>query len=137
MIATSPLFGTGLGSFKWTYPAYESLNPDIPAVYAHNDYLQLIIEIGFIGFGLVLWAFVICLKTALKNLKSGDPLTRSIGLAAIGALVAVAIQEFVDYSLFIPGVAAMLVLLISLNEKVASLEKRGDLQAGDVKSISC
>jgi putative inorganic carbon (hco3(-)) transporter len=123
MIAEAPLWGTGLGSFQWIYPAHESLDPDIPAMYAHNDYLQLVIEVGIVGLGLAIWAMIICCKSAIRNLMAENTLRRSIGLATLGSLVAVAIQEIVDYSLYMPGIAAVLLLLVSLNELAGWLEK--------------
>ncbi len=122
LIGKAPLFGMGLGTFQWTYPAYESLNPDVPAVYAHNDYLQLLIETGIAGIALMLWAYVICWKSAMRNLVAGDILARSSGLASAGALIVAAIQEITDYSLYIPGVAATLILLLCLNERIGRLQ---------------
>jgi O-antigen ligase len=122
MASTTLWFGKGLGSFMWTFPAYETMEPDIPAMYAHNDYLEVVAEIGIVGFALMIWAFVLCWRSAIRNLLSGDPLVRGIGVATIGALAATAIQEITDYSLYIPGAAAMFILLIALNERAAHLE---------------
>jgi O-antigen ligase len=125
MVWNTPWFGKGLGSFQWTFRAYETANPDIPAIYAHNDYLQVVAETGLVGLGLALWAFAACWRTARKNLHAGDPLVRGIGLAAIGALCAAAIQEFTDYALYIPGTAAWFSLLIGLNERARWLRRDG------------
>jgi O-antigen ligase len=119
MIKTHPWLGQGLGSFKWTFPAYETLAPDTPAVYAHNDYLQVLAELGLLGLILVIWMGVSCWRSAVRNLVAGDPLVRGIGLATLGALGATAVQEVTDYSLYTPGVAAMLVALVALNERAS------------------
>lgn len=125
MIKKAPIFGSGLGSFQWTYPAYESLDPDLPAIYAHNDYLQVVAETGIVGLALLLWAFAACFKSAVRNFLSNDLLVRGVGLATIGVLVAAAIQEITDYSLYIPGVAAVFILFLGLNERARWLEKQG------------
>jgi O-antigen ligase len=130
MIVGAPLWGTGFGSFQWTYPAHESLDPDIPAMYAHNDYLQLMVETGIIGLALAVLALIICWRSAIRNFMAEDPLKRSIGLATLGALVAVAIQEIVDYSLYIPGITAVLLLLVSLNELVCQPGKEIGIETG-------
>lgn len=119
MIWTTPWFGKGLGSFMWTFTAYESLDPDTPAMYAHNDYLQALAEVGIVGLLLMIWILVACWRSALRNLRAGDPAVRGIGLATLGALAATAVQEITDYSLYIPGVAALFVLLIGLNERAS------------------
>jgi O-antigen ligase len=123
MASTTLWFGKGLGSFMWTFPAYETMEPDIPAMYAHNDYLQIVAEIGIVGFALLIWAGMVCLRTARRNLLAKDHLVKGIGLATLGVLAAAAIQEITDYSLYIPGVAAMFILLIALNERATHLEQ--------------
>jgi O-antigen ligase len=119
MVQKASLFGLGLGSFQWVFPAYESMDPDIPAMYAHNDYIQLVIEMGIFGLALVIWAFALCWKSAMRNLRSDDSLVRGIGLTTVGMLVATALQEITDFSLYIPGVAAVFVLLMGLNERAS------------------
>jgi O-antigen ligase len=119
MIRTDPWFGRGVGTFQWTFPAWETWEPDRPAVYAHNDYLQIMAECGVVGLGLVIWLLVACWRSAFRNLKSGDPLVRSIGLATLGALSATAIQEITDYALYTPAVAAVLICIVALNERAA------------------
>jgi O-antigen ligase len=119
MIRTNSWFGQGVGSFQWTFPAWETWEPDKPAVYAHNDYLQIMAECGVVGLGLVIWLLIACWRSALRNMKSGDSLVRSIGLATLGALAATAIQEITDYALYTPAVAAMLICIVALNERAA------------------
>jgi O-antigen ligase len=122
MIEKHPIFGQGLGTFQWTFPAYESVNPDVPARYAHNDYLQALAEVGVVGLALLLWAFGIAWRVALKNLRHPrDPLIRGIGLGTIGALTVIALQEFTDFGLYIPGVAMLAAVLVGLNLRAQSL----------------
>jgi O-antigen ligase len=123
MIWETPWFGKGLGSFQWTFRAYETEMPDIPAIYAHNDYLQILAETGIVGLCLVILAFAACWQTARRNLLDADPMIRGIGLAAIGALAATAVQEITDFSLYIPGTAALFFLLIGLNERARWLKQ--------------
>lgn len=116
-------FGQGLGTFRWAFPAYEMFEPDIPARYAHNDYLQLLAETGWIGLLLIAAAFAASWRSALRNLvRSSDPLVRGIGLATLGALSATALQEITDFSLYIPGVAVFLAVMIGLNYRAAGLD---------------
>jgi O-antigen ligase len=123
MITQTPWFGKGLGSFQWTFRAYETEIPDIPAAYAHNDYLQILAETGIVGLCLVIWVFAACWQTARRNLADPDPMVRGIGLALIGALAAAAVQEITDYSLYIPGIVAPFFLLIGLNERARRLKQ--------------
>jgi len=116
LIRQRPLLGSGLGTFQWTYPEYESVQPDIPAKYAHNDYLQALSEVGAVGLCLLLWTFGALWRIAYRNFRySEDSLVRGIGLGTIGLLTAVALQEITDFGLYIPGVSIMAALLAGLN----------------------
>ena len=127
MIEGAPLFGRGLGTFRWTFPTFETFEPDIPARYAHNDYLQALAEVGVVGVALLLWAFVHCWRAAARNLSQPrDPLVVGIGLGTLGALTACALQEAMDFSLYIPGVATLFAALIGLNLR-ASIEDRNKI----------
>jgi O-antigen ligase len=116
------LFGQGLATFQWTFPAYESVNSDTPARYAHNDYLQILAETGYVGLALMLMLFGVALRIAMKNLYDArDPLVNGIGLGTIGALAAIGLQETTDFGLYIPGVAVVAVLIVGLNLRAQSM----------------
>jgi len=123
LIEEWPITGSGLGTFQWTYPAYESVKPDVPARYAHNDYLQALSEVGVIGLGLLLWVFGAIWRIAYRNLKNPhDPLIRGIGLGTIGVLGAIALQEITDFGMYIPGVSLTVALLVGLNLRAQNIE---------------
>jgi O-antigen ligase len=136
MIKEHLISGQGLGTFQWAFPAYETLEPDIPAKYAHNDYLQALAEVGIIGLLLLIWTFVIFWRTAVRNLKkSRDPLARAIGLTLIGALTATALQEITDFSLYIPATATLFSVLAGLNFRAEILGKVEEDASDDSQSI--
>lgn len=120
MIQGQWILGKGLGIFRWVFPAYERLQPDTPAPYAHNHYLQALSEVGAIGLALLIWAFAASRRLAVQNLRqSRDAPGCGIGLAPLGALTAVALQEITDFSPYIPGVAILLAVLIGLNVRTS------------------
>jgi len=51
MIKNKPIWGSGPGTFKILEKKYH-LNPFTGSSYAHNDYLQLLAELGLVGGGL-------------------------------------------------------------------------------------
>jgi O-antigen ligase len=125
MIQENPIVGSGLGTFQWTFGAFERHQPDVPARYAHNDYLQALAEVGIVGLFLLLVALALWWKTAAGNLRCSDPLVRGIGLATMGVLTAVVLQEITDFSLYIPGVASSLALLLGLNLRASIMAVEG------------
>ena len=60
MFSHRPVLGWGLGTFPTVYPSYRSFYTNLFVNEAHNDYAQLLVETGLLGFGLMLW-FLICL----------------------------------------------------------------------------
>ena len=127
MIQGHSTFGQGLGTFQWSFPAYEDFEPDVPAQYAHNDYLQALAEVGWVGLLLIAAGLALSLRSALRNLVRGlDPLVRGIGLATLGALTVAALQEITDFSLFIPGVAALFAVTLGLNFRAEVLRREGE-----------
>jgi putative inorganic carbon (hco3(-)) transporter len=136
MVPERLIFGDGLGTFQWLFPAYERMEPDTPAKYAHNDYLQALLEIGIVGLILVVWAFAASWRAAVRNLRrSKDSLVRGIGLASLGALTAIALQEITDFSLYIPGVAVLTAILLGLNFRAETLGIAGEEHSSDRQQL--
>tara|TARA_B100000780_G_scaffold114490_1_gene80225 strand:+ start:377 stop:2701 length:2325 start_codon:yes stop_codon:yes gene_type:complete len=56
----NPIFGTGIGNWKFESINYDRLNIDgyIVPYHAHSDFIQLGAELGFIGFFLYLFIFL-------------------------------------------------------------------------------
>ena len=60
MFSDSWLYGTGAGSFRWLFPAYQDWDNESAAFgadrlwqYAHNDLLQFPAELGVVGMGII------------------------------------------------------------------------------------
>ncbi|MBL0349664.1 MAG: O-antigen ligase family protein [Elusimicrobia bacterium] len=76
MIRRQPWLGTGIGSFKWSYPAYR--RPEIILLegrsntetdHAEDEYLEIWYDEGLIGFGAFLWLIFAVSVLGLKNLR--------------------------------------------------------------------
>ena len=102
IIAEHPVFGTGAGTFSLIWGGYRP--PAIQGAYnyAHNDYLQVLIETGIPGLALALLPLLLFAAGTWKRGRwtvFEDPL----GLPLLGALAAVALHEIVDFGLQIPS----------------------------------
>ncbi len=51
-----PFFGAGLGTFPFVYPQYSAITFNTFVNHAHNEYLELLLETGFIGLFFIVWA---------------------------------------------------------------------------------
>lgn len=94
--------GTGLGTFDPIYRSVESLELVSPAFFnhAHDDYLELVIEMGLIGI-LLPAAFLIALAFAglrAWGIARRDP-RRVLALGAVSGLALMMAHSIVDYPL--------------------------------------
>lgn len=58
MAADHPVFGTGAGTFTWLYYFYRGSAAEIWQGYVHDDWLELRITFGWVGFGMILLCLV-------------------------------------------------------------------------------
>jgi O-antigen ligase len=110
-----PVFGWGLGTFPTVYPSNRSFYTNLFVNEAHNDYAQLLVETGLLGFALMLW-FLISLY------RHGWPTSRrwefkwdgALSLAALLGCTGILFHSFVDFNLQIPANAALFYVLCAL-----------------------
>ena len=119
-----PLFGAGLGTYRDVLPNYRPQKdfffvagiPQPAAVnYAHNDYLQLLAECGFVGLGLMAWALVATLRHLFSRFAShADWEVAAMGSSLAAGIVAFLLHSLVDFNMHIPANALMFCLLVSV-----------------------
>lgn len=96
------LTGTGLGTFGEVFPRVQSFDSDSRWGYAHNEYLQLVVETGLIGLvlmGITVFGFIRYIHRHPRN----DP---EMGLYRYGCgmgLIYLGIHAFTDFNLHIPA----------------------------------
>jgi putative inorganic carbon (hco3(-)) transporter len=128
MFSHRPVLGWGLGTFPTIYPRYRSFYTNLFINEAHNDYAQLLVETGLLGFVLMLW-FLVCLY------QYGLPTSRrwqfkwdgAASLAALLGCTGILLHSFVDFNLQIPANAALFYVLCGLaaSRPWAELSKPG------------
>jgi O-antigen ligase len=121
MFAQKPALGWGLGTFPEIYPQFSTLSTNLQVGMAHNDYLQLLVEMGGLGLATVLWFLLTLFRCALKKLKDWPPGTNTaVTLAALLGVIGILVHSLVDFNLHIPGNAALFYVLCV----VAATERR-------------
>jgi tetratricopeptide (TPR) repeat protein/O-antigen ligase len=145
MFADNPVSGTGLGTFDHIYPKYRLPDMYGKAVYAHNDWLQLLTELGIIGFlmaivSLVVLAFSIRNRYPFPELKTNW--IKGLIVGGVGSIAAGSIHALVDFNFHIPAIAILFVSIIALTiSGILPLRKNGMVFAitstkGQLKSIA-
>jgi O-antigen ligase len=104
LVEAYPFLGVGLGGYESGFIEYKRVAPLYLVDYAHNDYLQLLAELGVVGFTLLLLLAGRTLAQAFRiGSLSRDIDGRCFGIAAAGSLGAIALHSFVDFNLYIPA----------------------------------
>lgn len=115
MIRARPILGIGPGNdaFNQIYPLYQL--PGYSALSAYSIYLELLVEVGIVGFTSFLWFLLVLLNrgwTALQQLR-----TRSDALwliAAIATVTGMLAHGAVDTVWYRPEIATLWWLMVAL-----------------------
>src|SRR5262249_38740080 len=67
MFLHKPVLGWGLGTFTTVYPQFRSFYTDLFVNAAHNDYLQILVETGILGFISFSWFLMVVYRYGLRN----------------------------------------------------------------------
>ena len=116
IIRDFPIAGTGLNTFGTAMLRYQTDRLDMHFQEAHNDYLQVIVEGGALVAlpALALLAVVVLtIRRRLAN-REEEPATRWLRIGAVISLIAIGIQSFVEFSLQMPGNAALFVVVLAI-----------------------
>ena len=116
IIAKYPVIGTGFNTFSTAMLLYQEGDPDNFWEEAHNDYLQIAAEGGVVGSAVALLAAVVIAGEIRRRFQDASPSRSSlwIRVGAVAGICAIAIQELVEFSLQIPGNAALFAVLVGI-----------------------
>ena len=115
MFAERPIWGWGLGTFPAVYPKYRSFYTNLFVNEAHNDYVQLLVETGVLGFGLMLWFLNHLYRRGLSTLEHWQRRwDGAVSLAALIGCTGILVHSFVEFNLQIPANAAIFYVLCAL-----------------------
>lgn len=111
-----PILGSGLDSFGTTMLVFQSGSRSLRYVEAHNDYLQLLVEGGLVTFILTIAAIVGVVRSVRLRFRADDDGLDGhwVRVGAVVGLVAIALQSLVEFSLQMPGNAALFAVLLAL-----------------------
>lgn len=110
-----PILGWGLGTFPVVYPQFRTFYTNFFVNQAHNDYLQLLVETGLLGFATMLWFLATVYAHALKKMGNWTgEMSGALTLASLLGLSGILVHSAVDFNLQIPANAALFFVFCTL-----------------------
>ena len=119
-----PIFGSGFGTYRYTYFLYDIDEGGKWSTHAHNDYLEAAAEGGMIGSVLFFLLIGMVFYSIIKMwMARRHPEVKMIGIGIITSLFAAAIHSFFDFSLHIPSNVFVFVLVLVLGIKLVTYKR--------------
>jgi O-antigen ligase len=115
MFRARPVLGWGLETFPVVYPEFRTFYTNFFVNEAHNDYLQLLVETGIVGFGLMIWFLVVLYRSALQKTRNWtSEVSGAASLACMLASTGILVHSVFDFNLQIPANAALFYVLCTM-----------------------
>ena len=132
MIGDHPWFGTGLGTFAWSFPAYRSPAISVWGVWdrAHSTPLELAAELGIPFTGLVVVGWIVVLAVLIRGTVRSAAAIVIVPIAALSIALLALLHSLIDFSLQIPGYAIVVFALVGAG--LAQSFSSRDLQTGSL-----
>lgn len=116
-----PIFGSGLGTFRYVFKIYQPEGNYSYWDHAHNDYLELLLEVGFIGIGIcAVFLFFIAKAIIVKDWKQEDVYLNAGFISSIATMM---VHSFFDFNMHIPSNAILLFLILGSAVSMARIIK--------------
>jgi len=138
---SAPWLGEGAGSYRYAARLYRAWWQGEDAIFAHDDWAQLLGEYGFAGFALglvavlvllggVVMRFLVVTRIATRSGRSPLDNAAALYLGAAAAGVAFCTHSLVDFNLHIPANALLAACIFGLGASWCPELERSRVAAG-------
>jgi len=127
MFLRKPVLGWGLGTFPIAYPQFRSFYTNFFVNEAHDDYVQLLVEMGLLGFLTMIWYLASALRSSVGKLANWTTdINGAVAVACLLGISGILVHSLVDFNLQIPANAALFYVLCTLaaSEKLIQPARR-------------
>ncbi len=131
-----PVFGTGLGTFPMIYPDWEIGRDMMRLYHAHNDYLEYLVELGAIGFILLISGIFLLLGRTMRAwLRRGHPEVKALVLGGLISIFCMLFHSITDFNLHIPANMLLFSVVVSLTAAVAFYKRESSSREDKLKRL--
>ncbi|WP_419659018.1 putative O-antigen polymerase [Desulfosarcina variabilis str. Montpellier] len=133
MIIRDHPLGIGLYNYGNVIEIYNQTGPYNKTIgYAHNDYLQLLIETGWIGFLALAGAMLFFLANAVRRIRDinfrKDPFRFYLAVGAFSGIASIGVHCLFDFNLQIPANCVYFVVLLAILNACTQSGQPGNTQ---------
>jgi O-antigen ligase len=114
MIMDNPFLGTGPGTFKHAYPAYQVPGHSELRRYAHNDYLNITAELGLLFIPIAMVLVYRFFRTGFQKLQSSSRQKSGLALGCMAGIFAILVHSLSDFNLYIPANTILFTIISGL-----------------------
>jgi O-antigen ligase len=111
----TPMLGTGLASFGMAFPRVRTLKAAVTLSHAESDWVQLLIETGVLGLGLVITTGATLVFALLRRYRHADSCrARTLSLAGSVGVIGLALHGIVNYNVPVMSNFTYLAMTVTL-----------------------
>lgn len=134
IIASNPLTGTGVGTYRWLFPIYKDERfGGYFYEHAHNDVLEVLSEQGIVGFSLLAAGIVLILVRVVRSyVLRREARMRGALFASIAGCSSLSIHGLVDFNLQIPANAGYFFVLLGIGVVASVLRRSSEIRDAEL-----
>ena len=114
VIAGNLPFGSGLGAFGQAYTRFDDFTGLSRVEQAHNDYLQVLADMGLVGLVIGALFLYLLYLSARRGLEVKNSFRHAVAIGTIAGIFAVLVHSLFDFVLHTTAVAMLFLLLMAL-----------------------
>ncbi len=114
MLKDYPVWGIGIGAMPVALPAYMPYMLDSYVERLHNDWLEMLLGVGYLGACFVLFGLGWFCWRALRLLKRLELRKQLLFISLLSVLVAMSVGSLVDFHFFIPANALLFFMVLGI-----------------------
>jgi putative inorganic carbon (hco3(-)) transporter len=131
-----PAFGSGLGTFENLFPKYQT-DLSYDTEHAHNDWVEILAETGWIGFGIISFCLIYFFIRAIPNIKKQhDPLYIGLGMGGLGAILSISLHSLSEFSMHKPSIALLITIVLGITQIAIHLDHHIHVNNGQLKHFT-
>jgi O-antigen ligase/tetratricopeptide (TPR) repeat protein len=133
-----PVWGTGLGTFRYVEPLgrHPGQDPTVLHEHGHNDYLEALVEGGGVGLLLVLGVVGLVFFLAYRAYRRHqDGSAGALALGGLFAFTTVVVHSAVDFGLHVPAIA-FLVIVLAAHLSALGAGRRAPVRFGGLAALA-